>query len=94
MVMCRNDLRWDSPGLDVQGRVARPCHLNHSLDLCFITSTPIKEVEKHIRTWGVKIVEGPVRRTGAKGTILSIYLYDPDDNLIELSNCIESKDEK
>lgn len=62
-----------------------------SADLCFITSTPIKEVEKHIRTCGINIVEGPVRRTGAKGNILSIYLRDPDGNLLELSNHVESK---
>jgi catechol 2,3-dioxygenase-like lactoylglutathione lyase family enzyme len=64
-----------------------------SADLCFITRTPIEEVEKYIRTCGINIVEGPVQRTGAKGTILSIYLRDPDGNLIELSNHIESKEE-
>ena len=38
------------------------------------------------RAAGVPIVEGPVTRTGATGDILSVYVRDPDDNLIELSN--------
>ena len=60
-----------------------------SADLCFITLTPIEKVEEHIRTCGIDLVEGPVRRSGARGAVLSIYLRDPDGNLIELSNQIE-----
>ena len=55
-------------------------------DLCFIAETPIDEVEAHLRACGVAIVAGPVERTGAEGTILSIYCRDPDGNLIEVSN--------
>ncbi len=57
-----------------------------SADLCFITRTPLPEVIEHLRSHGVAIVEGPVERTGATGAILSVYLRDPDGNLIELSN--------
>jgi catechol 2,3-dioxygenase-like lactoylglutathione lyase family enzyme len=74
-------------GKEIEPRAEYP--MPGSADLCFITSTPIKEVEKHIRTCGINIVEGPVRRTGAKGNILSIYLRDPDGNLLELSNHVE-----
>jgi len=54
-------------------------------DLCLITTTPITEVVAHLRRLGVSIEEGPVRRTGATGPITSVYLRDPDANLIEVS---------
>ena len=55
-------------------------------DLCFITRVPLRHVIDHIRSCGVKIVEGPGARTGAKGAIESVYIRDPDGNLIEISN--------
>jgi len=58
-------------------------------DFCFITQTPLPQVMGHIRSCGVKIIEGPVRRTGAVGPIESIYLRDPDGNLIEVSNYLD-----
>lgn len=57
-----------------------------SADLCFIIDTPLEEAKKFIESKGIKIEEGIVNRTGANGEILSIYLRDPDKNLIELSN--------
>jgi len=57
-----------------------------SSDLCFVTAVPVSEVIEHLRATGVEIIEGPVRRTGAVGTILSVYFRDPDGNLIEVSN--------
>src|SRR4051794_36611896 len=57
-------------------------------DLCFITSIPLTEVVAHLKAQGVTIEEGPVPRTGAVGPLLSIYLRDPDGNLIEVSNAI------
>ena len=56
-----------------------------SADLCFISTTPIAEVAAHLQRLGVAIEEGPVRRTGATGSIMSIYFRDPDDNLIEVA---------
>ncbi len=57
-----------------------------SADLCFITRAPLPKVIEHLRSQGVAIVEGPVERAGATGRLVSIYLRDPDHNLIELSN--------
>lgn len=57
-----------------------------SADLCFITATPLPEVMARLELCGVPLEEGPVRRTGAVGPIESVYVRDPDGNLIELSN--------
>ncbi|RJQ80183.1 MAG: VOC family protein [Desulfobacteraceae bacterium] len=57
-----------------------------SADFCFITSVPICEVIEHLNANGVKILEGPVQRTGALGSIQSVYFRDPDGNLVEISN--------
>ena len=59
-----------------------------SADLCFITSVPMADVMTHLGDHGVEIVDGPVRRTGAQGPIMSVYIRDPDSNLIEISRYI------
>ena len=61
-----------------------------SADFCLITDTPINEVITHLEASGVKVAEGPVARTGATGAIWSVYVRDPDQNLIEVSNYSES----
>jgi catechol 2,3-dioxygenase-like lactoylglutathione lyase family enzyme len=57
-----------------------------SADLCFITHTPLADVVEHLRQRGIEIIEGPVKRMGAVGPIMSVYFRDPDLNLIEVSN--------
>jgi catechol 2,3-dioxygenase-like lactoylglutathione lyase family enzyme len=57
-----------------------------SADLCLLAETPLSEVNAHLESLGVPVLEGPVRRTGATGAILSVYFRDPDGNLIEVSN--------
>jgi catechol 2,3-dioxygenase-like lactoylglutathione lyase family enzyme len=57
-----------------------------SADLCLITRVPLGRVTDHLRACGVEIVEGPGMRTGARGPIESVYIRDPDGNLIEISN--------
>lgn len=57
-----------------------------SADLCFLSETPIPEWQAHFAREGILVEEGPIRRTGATGPILSLYVRDPDDNLIEVSN--------
>jgi len=57
-----------------------------SADLCFLTSVPLEQVIAHLAQRRIPIVEGPVLRTGATGPIRSVYVRDPDRNLIEIAN--------
>ena len=57
-------------------------------DLCFITETPIAAAAAHLESLGIDIEMGPVERTGAQGTLNSIYCRDPDGNLIEIANSV------
>jgi catechol 2,3-dioxygenase-like lactoylglutathione lyase family enzyme len=61
-----------------------------SADLCLITSASIPEVIAHLEACGVEVIEGPVKRTGATGPILSVYCHDPDMNLIEVGNYLRA----
>jgi catechol 2,3-dioxygenase-like lactoylglutathione lyase family enzyme len=57
-----------------------------SSDLCLITDIPLEQVIDHVQSCGVTILAGPVPRSGAMGGLESVYLRDPDGNLIEISN--------
>ncbi len=74
--------------LHQQGAEVRP-HANHptpgSADLCLVSARPLTEVAAHLASQGVTFEEGPVARTGATGPITSLYLRDPDGNLLEIS---------
>jgi len=59
--------------------------LSGSADLCFIVATPIEEIKQELKKNNIKIEEGPVIRNGSCGPINSLYIRDPDKNLIELS---------
>jgi catechol 2,3-dioxygenase-like lactoylglutathione lyase family enzyme len=59
-----------------------------SADLCFLTDATLATVIAHLRDCSVAIIDGPVPRTGATGPIMSVYIRDPDKNLIEISTRI------
>ncbi len=61
-----------------------------SADLCLIAETPVDKIISALKQRDVEIEEGPVERTGAEGPIHSVYIRDPDGNLIELSNYLSS----
>lgn len=74
--------------LHVRGREFSPrAHLPvpGALDLCFIASVPLEQVMSRLEQHHWPIIEGPVVRTGATGPIRSVYVRDPDLNLIEIS---------
>jgi catechol 2,3-dioxygenase-like lactoylglutathione lyase family enzyme len=60
-----------------------------SQDLCFITNLALEEVKARLEKLNVKIIEGPVDKTGATGPIRSLYVRDPDLNLIEISMYVQ-----
>lgn len=74
-------------GAEFEPKATHP--LPGSADVCFIVNDRLDIVIEELHAQGVKILEGPVMRTGARGPIRSIYLLDPDLNLIELSNAME-----
>lgn len=57
-----------------------------STDICLITQVPISEFIEHLKGCEVAILEGPVKRTGARNELLSVYFRDLDGNLIEVAN--------
>jgi len=71
------------PGFDagIKARMPTP----GSLDLCFLADRPLDKVIAHLKKNNVAIEEGPVTRTGARFPIRSVYVRDPDNNLVEIA---------
>ena len=71
------------PGFEAGIRAQAPTP--GSLDLCFLADRPLDEVIARLKQHRIPIEEGPVVRTGARFAIRSVYVRDPDNNLIEIS---------
>ncbi|MEL7083197.1 MAG: VOC family protein [Cyanobacteria bacterium J06597_1] len=59
-----------------------------SADLCFLTDVPLERVMTHFQACKVPVELGPIDRTGAIGPIRSVYIRDPDGNLLEVANAV------
>lgn len=70
------------PGYEPKAQAPTP----GSGDLCFIVEDAVETLKESLEAGGIRIIQGPIRRTGAQSALRSIYLRDPDGNLIELSN--------
>jgi catechol 2,3-dioxygenase-like lactoylglutathione lyase family enzyme len=70
-------------GAEFEPKAARPTP--GSADLCFLAARPIAELAAALVDRGLAVIEGPVRRTGARRPLMSLYLRDPDGNLVELA---------
>jgi catechol 2,3-dioxygenase-like lactoylglutathione lyase family enzyme len=79
----RQKINLHQRGTEFEPKAAHP--LPGSADLCFIAAVPLDAVIAHLKACGVAIEIGPVDRTGATGAIRSVYIRDPDQNLIEIS---------
>jgi len=89
----RTALHFGSQKLNLH-EAARPIDPNvrhaapGSADLCFLTATPMAEVIAHLAAADVVVITGPDERAGAVGRLQSVYVYDPDENLIEIANLL------
>lgn len=76
-------------GHEFEPKADRP--MPGSQDLCFMLSGPLEAMIEHLRSQSWPIILGPVIRTGATGPIRSVYLRDPDQNLIELCEPVTNR---
>ena len=82
----RQKLNLHQAGKEFEPKALRPAP--GAIDLCFIAATPLEQVIAALREAKVAIIEGPVPKTGATGPMMSIYVRDPDGNLVEISNYV------
>jgi catechol 2,3-dioxygenase-like lactoylglutathione lyase family enzyme len=76
-------INFHQQGQELEPKALRPTP--GSGDLCFITTNSLADVIQHIRDCEVEIIDGPLERTGALGSMMSIYIRDPDRNLVEIA---------
>lgn len=86
----RQKINLHQAGKEPDLRAAHPTP--GSGDLCFLTEEPLDAWQRRLAATGIAVLEGPVRRSGALGPIDSLYLRDPDGNLLEISRSVDAPD--
>ncbi len=76
-------INFQQVGIELEPKALRPTP--GSGDLCFTTSRSMPEIIAHLNTCGAEIIKGPANRAGAQGPMTSVYIRDPDQNLIEVA---------
>jgi catechol 2,3-dioxygenase-like lactoylglutathione lyase family enzyme len=84
----RQKINLHQAGQELEPKAALPTP--GSADLCFVSQMPLADVIKHLQSCKAAVIEGPVERTGATGPIESVYLRDPDGNLVEIANYVSA----
>ena len=79
----RTKINLHQAGREFEPKAAAPAP--GSADFCLISTTPIEAVAAHLRASGVEMILGPVPKEGASGALTSVYVRDPDGNLVEIS---------
>jgi catechol 2,3-dioxygenase-like lactoylglutathione lyase family enzyme len=79
----RQKINLHRAGQEFAPRAARPGP--GTADLCFLVAGRLEDWADHLVARGVAVELGPVARSGATGPIRSLYIRDPDGNLLELS---------
>lgn len=74
-------------GDNVAAIAARPTP--GSADVCLVVAENAGAILAHLAVCGIPVDEGPVVRTGALGPVESIYVRDPDGNLVELARYVD-----
>jgi catechol 2,3-dioxygenase-like lactoylglutathione lyase family enzyme len=82
----RSKINLHQVGREFEPKAAQP--VAGSADICLIAREPLNVVCAELRAHGVAVEEGPVERTGATGPIRSVYVRDPDGNLVEISTYV------
>jgi catechol 2,3-dioxygenase-like lactoylglutathione lyase family enzyme len=80
----RSKINFHEAGKEFEPKARRP--VAGSADICLITDDRLEDVQAELDAHGVAVEEGPVDRTGAVGKLRSVYVRDPDGNLVEISN--------
>ena len=80
----RSKINLHEVGKEFEPKARRP--VAGSADICLITDDRLEDVRAELDAHGVTVEEGPVERTGAAGRLVSVYIRDPDGNLVEISN--------
>ncbi len=81
-------LNLHQAGAELAPSAARPTR--GSADICLLVSDSLGEVAESLARAGIPVELGPVQRTGAMSAIASLYVRDPDGNLVELSQTIDT----